>query len=100
VLKHIGAIAQAEGVEAYLADATVFLEFFGIITIAWQWLLQAVHAESLGATARKKADRRFYTGKRRACDYFFKYELPKIHAISKTLLDPNRPTLAVTADQF
>jgi alkylation response protein AidB-like acyl-CoA dehydrogenase len=100
VLKHLGSIAQAEGVEAYLADAAVFLEFFGTITIAWQWLLQAVHAESLGATARKKANRRFYTGKRHTCDYFFKYELPKIHAISRTLLDPHRPTLAVTADQF
>ena len=100
VLKHGGSIAQAEGVEAYLADAAVFLEFFGTITIAWQWLLQAVHSESLDATARKKANRRFYSGKRHTCDYFFKYELPKTVALARTLMGRRRPTLEIAVGQF
>lgn len=100
VLTHLMATAQAEGVEAYLADATVFLEFFGIITIAWQWLLQAVRAAAGEATASKRADRRFYAGKRHACDYFYKYELPKAAALAATLLDTSRPTMAILAEQF
>jgi butyryl-CoA dehydrogenase len=100
VLGHLGATAQADGMAAYLADATVFLEFFGIITIAWQWLLQVTFALEKEATARKKADRRFYAGKRLACDYFFKYELPKTVALARTLMDRQRPTLAISADQF
>lgn len=100
VLGHLISIAQNEGPEAYLADATVFLEFFGIITIAWQWLLQAVRAVSGEGGTRKKADRRFYAGKRHACDYFFKYELPKVVGLSKTLMDGTRPTLSVEPDQL
>jgi hypothetical protein len=96
----IPSIAQSEGVEAYLADATVFLEFFGIITIDWQWLLQAACAQEKAAAARKKADRRFFAGKRHACDYFFKYELPKTVALARTLMDRRRPTLEIAADQF
>lgn len=100
VLAHLKTTAEREGVEAYLADATVFLEFFGIITIAWQWLLQAQRAVDLEKGARKKAERRFYAGKRQACDYFFKYELPKIFALSRTLMDGSRPTLAVVPDEL
>jgi butyryl-CoA dehydrogenase len=100
VLAHLMTIAQSEGPEVYLADATVFLEFFGTITIAWQWLLQAVHAAANQAKARQKADRRFYAGKRHACDYFFKYELPKTSALAATLMSPSRPTLEVAPDQF
>jgi butyryl-CoA dehydrogenase len=100
VMGHLISIAQVDGVEAYLADATVFLEFFGIITIAWQWLLQATFAFEGEATARKKADRRFFAGKRHACEYFFKYELPKTVALARTLMDRQRPTLEITVGQF
>ena len=31
-------------VEEFLADATLYLEFFGIIAIAWQWLIQGIAA--------------------------------------------------------
>jgi butyryl-CoA dehydrogenase len=100
VLAHLTATAQSEGPEAYLADATVFLEFFGIITIAWQWLLQAVCAAARAPSATRKADRGFYAGKRHACDYFFKYELPKTGALSRTLMNRSRPTLEIAPDQL
>jgi butyryl-CoA dehydrogenase len=100
VLSHLASVAEVEGAHAYLADATVFLEFFGIITIGWQWLLQAVCAARNETATQKRADRRFYAGKRHACDYFFKYELPKTSALSKTLMAPSRPTLEVTPDQL
>ena len=46
VTLHLISVAQSKGPEAYLADATLYLEFFGIITIAWQWLKQAVAANN------------------------------------------------------
>ncbi|MDJ0784359.1 MAG: acyl-CoA dehydrogenase [Desulfosarcinaceae bacterium] len=100
VLAHLTVVAQSDGPDAYLADATVFLEFFGIITIAWQWLLQAVPAAAAEGTARTASDRRFYAGKRHACDFFFKYELPKATALATTLLHPARPTLETHARHF
>ncbi len=31
--------------EEFLADATLYLEFFGIIAMAWQWLIQGMAAQ-------------------------------------------------------
>jgi butyryl-CoA dehydrogenase len=72
-------------VELFLADATLYLEMFGIITIAWQWLLQALKAsEALGGGASAE-DTDFYRGKLQTCRYFFAYELPKIKGIAPRL---------------
>ena len=57
-----------------LANATVYLEAFGHIVIAWIWLEQFLVAGS--KTTREEAD--FYQGKFAACRYFFVYELPKV----------------------
>ncbi|THB78746.1 MAG: acyl-CoA dehydrogenase, partial [Desulfobacteraceae bacterium] len=34
--------ARKHGPEVYLSDATLFLEFFGLIVISWQWLKQGI----------------------------------------------------------
>ncbi|MGB9438254.1 MAG: acyl-CoA dehydrogenase, partial [Desulfobacterales bacterium] len=55
VTQHLISIAGQDGPEAFLADATLYLEFFGIITIAWQWLLQGIAVQkALNNGARKK----------------------------------------------
>lgn len=62
-----------------LANATIFLDAFGHVVIAWIWLWQALVASA--ALERAGAgERSFYQGKLAACRYFFRYELPKIHA--------------------
>jgi len=35
---HLVGVAQKEGVEAYLSDATLYLELMGIMIMCWQWL--------------------------------------------------------------
>ena len=52
-----------------LAAASIYLEAFGHVVIAWIWLQQAMVA---GATAGP-----FYEGKRAAARYFFVHELPR-----------------------
>ena len=52
-----------------LANASVYLEAFGHIIVAWIWLKQAIVA------ADQTGD--FYAGKLQACRYFFEWELPK-----------------------
>lgn len=100
VLAHLKAIAATDGIEAYLSDATLFLEFFGTIAIGWQWLNQAVRAAALAKQAKKKVDRRFYEAKRQTCRYFFKYELPKIVGLARSLMDTDRPTVETRAELF
>jgi alkylation response protein AidB-like acyl-CoA dehydrogenase len=72
-----------------LANASVYLEMLGHVVIAWTWLRQALLAERALANATGD-DRAFYQGKLQACQYFFRYELPKTAAQNDLLrsLDP------------
>jgi len=62
-----------------LANATAYLEMLGHVAIAWIWLRQSVIAQRALATAQG-AEADFYQGKLQACQYFFRYELPKTTA--------------------
>ncbi len=78
-------IAMKGEIELFLADAALYLEFFGIVAVAWQWLLQAVTAAKALAAAPSTDDCAFYRGKIHTCRYFFAYELPKIHGLAARL---------------
>ena len=77
-------LAMKGEIERFLADAALYLELFGIVAVAWQWLLQAVTAAKALATA-PAIDADFYRGKIHTCRYFFAYELPKIHGLAARL---------------
>ena len=91
-----GALLKIAGqgkIDAFLADATLFLEFFGLIVISWQWLIQGIAAEKALAGNPSIKEERFYRGKLFAMHYFFRYELPKIHGLSVRLMDGDHLTL-------
>jgi butyryl-CoA dehydrogenase len=100
VTQHLITIAQQQGPEIFLADATLYLEFFGIVTIAWQWLLQGVAAQRALNNGAKKADQNFYQGKMFTLRYFFAYELPKTLGLAKRLLDNDRLTVEMQTEFF
>ena len=70
--------AAAEvGATRYLANATIYLDMFGHVVVAWLWLKQAIVAEAaLGEATGDEAD--FLRGKVTAAKYFYRYELPAI----------------------
>jgi len=78
-------IGATGNVDLFLADATLYLEYAGIITLAWQWLAQATVAEKQMADDRGEDRKNFYLGKRHTCHYFFRYELPKCQALAQRL---------------
>ena len=100
VTQYLITLAQQQGPEAFLADATLYLEFFSIVTIAWQWLLQGVAAQKALDNGPKKADQNFYQGKMFTLRYFFAYELPKTLGLAKRLLDDDRLTVEMQTDFF
>jgi len=100
VTRHLIALAGQDGPEAFLADATLYLEFFGIITIAWQWLLQGIAVQKALNNGAGKKDLNFYEGKMFTLRYFFGYELPKIEGLVKRLLDDDRLTVEMQTDYF
>jgi butyryl-CoA dehydrogenase len=93
VTAHLIGLAMQGKADLFLADATIYLEFFGIITIGWQWLLQALAAQKALRENPAGEDLNFYQGKLYTFRYFFQYELPKIEGLAKSLLASNRLTV-------
>ena len=83
-----------------IKDGTLYLEMFGIITVAWQWMKQAVSAAKALNGKVSKSDTNFYQGKVHTFQYFYGYELPKILGLSKRLKDGNPVTVTMKPDYF
>ena len=85
--------------EKFLADATLYLEMFGIITIAWQWLNQGIVAQQKLNDAHE-ADQNFYQGKLATLRYFYEYELVKVDSLVKRLQSTDNVTIEMQSDWF
>ena len=83
-----------------MADATLYLEFFGIICIAWQWLNQGISVQAGLAEdpGRERTD--FLEGKWAAMRFFFGYELPKIKGLAQRLMNSDGLTVETQARHF
>lgn len=100
VTGHLLKIAQERGPEYFLADATLYLELFGIVTVAWQWLLQGIAAQDALGNDVKKKDLNFYQGKMAALGYFFAYELPKALGLTQRLMQTDGLTVDMGTELF
>ncbi|WP_029048194.1 acyl-CoA dehydrogenase [Cupriavidus sp. amp6] len=76
-----------------LANASVYLEAFGHVVVAWIWLEQALLAQAALAQASGKEDQDFYRGKLAAAAYFFRFELPRVGPQLDLLASLDRTTL-------
>ena len=76
------AVAMEGRIEAFLADATPFLELFSVVTLAWIWLRQAVVAQRALDDGAAGDEAAFYRSKLHTARYFFAYELPKAGALA------------------
>ena len=97
---HLQAVRREKGDEFYLADATLYLEYFGIICIAWQWLLQGVAIQRALSEKCNKKDVRFYSGKMATLNFFFAYELPKLTSLEARLRQSDGLTVEADAATF
>ncbi|AZP14105.1 acyl-CoA dehydrogenase [Undibacterium parvum] len=93
VLQRMAYVTQrmygSDDVNLILANASIYLEAFGHMVVAWIWLEQALLA--IDKEAQHNAD--FYAGKLQACKYFYHYELPKVHAQLDLLANLDATTL-------
>jgi alkylation response protein AidB-like acyl-CoA dehydrogenase len=85
ITAHLAALALEGKVEIFLADSTLYLELFGIITVAWQWLLQGLAIEKTLSSDLSEMEKQFYQGKFHTLRFFFHYELPKIKGLLQRL---------------
>ncbi len=101
----LGLAHQESDPRVFLADATVFLDYFGLHVIAWMWLKQAVAAldaldagATVGGGAVGPEEQRFYESKIRTAAYFMDYVFPRTLGLRATLMSGNRLTLETGPD--
>ena len=100
VTAHLLDVAAKQGTEIFLADATLYLEFFGIISVAWQWLLQGIIIQKGLKESPSESEADYLQGKLYTMRFFFAYELPKTGALAETLLDGDGLTVEMKANHF
>jgi butyryl-CoA dehydrogenase len=93
-------IMQAGKVELALADATLYLDMFGLVAVAWQWLRQGIVARAALARGVGEQEQRFYRGKLATMKYFFHYELPRAGALAARLSEDDPLTVASPEELF
>jgi butyryl-CoA dehydrogenase len=101
ITRHLSGLAMKGEIDIFLADATLYLELFGIIAVAWQWLVQAVvAAKALSKDNINTPDRNFFTGKLFSFRFFFNYELPKIEGLLIRLKNSDGLTVKMKTEFF
>ena len=87
-LEYLLPFAFQKRYEKYLKDATLFLELMSHVVISWQWL-------KIGIISTVNEDKNIdmHRGNLLAMQYYFTYELPKINALSHTIMNAGDVTL-------
>lgn len=96
VTHHLLSIAATGDNEVFLADATLYMEFFGILNVAWQWLKIGTVAQQKLSTIPEKST--FYGSKIHSMKFYFTYELAKIDYLSNVLLSEETLTTFQESD--
>jgi alkylation response protein AidB-like acyl-CoA dehydrogenase len=100
VVGHLMAVAKRGDQAHFLADATLFMEYFSLITMGWQWLKMALVSEqaiSAGATGDAAV---FHKSKVHTMRFYFHYELPKTEGLATRLLEMEYLTLPTDNEEL
>ena len=79
--------------EKYLADASIFMEFFSLVIVGWNWLEIAANSQQALKDENKKYSNIFYKSKIETMKYFFEYEIPKAIGHSEIIMNPSSVTI-------
>ncbi|MGB1806808.1 MAG: acyl-CoA dehydrogenase [Flavobacteriaceae bacterium] len=93
VLEYLVPFAMKGDYERFLADASIFMEFFSLIIIGWSWLEIGVASKRALITGDTSNEANFYESKLEALEYFFVYELPKTKGHAEILMHPSSVTI-------
>ena len=93
ILFHLMPFALKGDYERFLADASIFMEFFSLILVGWSWLEIGVASKYALSSSNSTLDSKFYQGKLDALEYFYVYELPKTKGLAEILLHPSSVTI-------
>ena len=93
ILFHLIPFAAKGDYERFLADASIFMEFFSLVLIGWSWLEIGVASKRELIISSSSDDSSFYKSKLDTLEYFYAYELPKTKGLAEILLHPSSITI-------
>lgn len=79
--------------ERFLADASIFMEFFSLVIIGWTWLEIGVDAKKALLIGNGTYSDEFYESKLETLKYFYAYEMPKTTGQVEILMNPSTVTI-------
>ncbi len=79
--------------ERFLADASIFMEFFSLVIIGWTWLEIGIDAKKALLIGNGTYTDEFYESKLETLEYFFAYEMPKTAGQAEILMNPSTVTI-------
>ena len=79
--------------ERFLADASIFMEFFSLVLIGWSWLEIGITSKKALIMSNSSDDSSFFKSKLDTLEYFYAYELPKTKGLADILLHPSSITI-------
>lgn len=100
VTMHLMGLAQSGGAEVFLSDASLYLELFGILCTAWQWLKQGIATAQLRQNSQREYSPEFLESKWLALQFFYEYELPKAEGLFIRLKSSNHITVNARAEEI
>ncbi|MHA8055801.1 acyl-CoA dehydrogenase [Aquirufa nivalisilvae] len=93
VTMHKLKIAAEGKPELFLADSTLYMELFGLIVVAWQWIKQGTVASKSLENSTSATEKEFYQDKLHTMKFFYHYEVPKALGLNKRLMDTENLTV-------
>ena len=100
VMGFLGQFAMKGDYERYIADASIFMEFFSRVVMAWMWLDMVVQAKKALLTGDKTYREEFYNSKIHAMKFYFKYELSKTSSFAEILMSEEVLTIPTEEEVF
>jgi alkylation response protein AidB-like acyl-CoA dehydrogenase len=91
VNEHLAQLSKEVNSEIFLKDATSYMELFGLLNVAWQWLKMAEKAQL--QLNNSNAENQFYLSKIQTMQFFFTYELSKIDYLAEILFNTDTSTI-------
>lgn len=100
IFENLMPFAMKGDYERFLADASIFMEFFSLVIIGWSWLEIGLNAKQAQITGKATYSDDFYESKLATLEYFYAYEIPKTTGLAEILLNPTTVTLKKENEQI
>lgn len=104
-LERVGAVTMALGQrgmtdpEAMLQDSVDYLDMLSVLVVGWLWLKQAAVA-AVAAPSAGASDAAFYEGKRRAAQYWYAHEMPRVALLAAGIEAADNAFATMKDEQF